>query len=204
MTEQVVQSKINDLKNRWSSLRYRFNCPNCPNDPGGCCTVTNERNLDNICDARLELDFWNYVQANYYYDNNFNEFSRAMVVLMDLIIVNQWHVIMEQFVLLTSKWARLYFIIFYFSSVVVVMNVLTAFVLEAFISQYSKRKQDEEPTSDFEFRVNHGLKLLIPNQELQNEWKVHRRLSKAVFYIELFPDIEREVQQQQNPNGNTL
>ena len=91
-------------------------------------------------DAILPVPFWCNIAATFYYENNFNSFPRALVVQMELIVVNNWHLITEMYVERTSVWARFYFVTVYFGAVVVVMNVLTAFVLEAFISQYERNE----------------------------------------------------------------
>ena len=45
---------------------------------------------------------------------------------------------MDACVHVTSSWAMVYFILFYSVSVLVVMNVLTAFILEAFLMQQQR------------------------------------------------------------------
>jgi hypothetical protein len=68
---------------------------------------------------------------NGYCANNFSNLGRALVVLFELLVVNQWHVITEGFVLAAgSRWVRLYFIAFHLLTVIVVLNIFTAFVLE--------------------------------------------------------------------------
>ncbi|ETO23388.1 two-pore calcium channel 3 [Reticulomyxa filosa] len=86
----------------------------------------------------LTVEFWCFIYSSYYYNNNFNSLWKAMVVIMEVMAVANWQIIAQMFVLRTSKFARVYFILVYYGTVVVVMNVLTAFVLQAFISQYEK------------------------------------------------------------------
>jgi len=76
----------------------------------------------------------------HYCNNNFNDILRAFVVLTELTVVNQWHVISSGFVFVTNKGARLYFFLFHLSCVVIVLNIFIAFVLEAFILEYSIQK----------------------------------------------------------------
>ncbi|XP_014668739.1 PREDICTED: two pore calcium channel protein 1-like [Priapulus caudatus] len=79
-----------------------------------------------------------------YCNNNFNDFLSSMVVLFELTVVNQWHVITEGHVLVTSRAARLYFISFYIICVLILLNIFTAFVLEAFLIEYSFSKSQYE------------------------------------------------------------
>jgi hypothetical protein len=45
---------------------------------------------------------------DHYCANNFNNLGRAFVVLFDLLVVNQWHVLTEGFVVAAaSRWVRL-------------------------------------------------------------------------------------------------
>ncbi|EDO33014.1 predicted protein, partial [Nematostella vectensis] len=72
-----------------------------------------------------------------YCSNNFDDILKAMKLLFDLTVVNQWHVITQGFVLVTNKWARLYFLSFHMICVIVVLNIFVAFILEAFMLEYS-------------------------------------------------------------------
>jgi hypothetical protein len=80
-----------------------------------------------------------------YQRNNFDNFVQSMVVMWELTIVNNWHVIMHGFVQATdNRLTRLYFIAFYFVSVCIVMNVVVAFILESFIAQYGRLTEQEK------------------------------------------------------------
>lgn len=74
---------------------------------------------------------------NHYCNNNFNDILKAFVLLFELTVVNQWHVLSSGFVFVTNKAARLYFFIFHMSCVIIVLNIFVAFILEAFILEYS-------------------------------------------------------------------
>ncbi|CAB4055436.1 TPCN3 [Lepeophtheirus salmonis] len=75
---------------------------------------------------------------NHYCANNFNNVVSSFVLLFELMVVNQWHVLTEGYVLvMQSKWTRLYFLSFNLICVTVILNIYTAFVLEAFIMEYA-------------------------------------------------------------------
>ena len=57
-----------------------------------------------------------------YCANNFNSLPNALAVLLELMVVNQWHVIAEGFAAVTTKWARLYFVAFHLCCVVIVLK----------------------------------------------------------------------------------
>ena len=69
---------------------------------------------------------------------NFNTFANSLLFLFDLMVVNQWHILARGPEIVTgTKWTRLYFVSFHLICVIVVLNIFTAFVLEAFIMEYA-------------------------------------------------------------------
>ncbi|CAF0966269.1 unnamed protein product [Adineta steineri] len=71
-----------------------------------------------------------------YCRNNFNDYFSSLIVLFELTVVNQWHVLASGFVLVTTKVARLFFLAFHLNAVIVVLNIFTAFVIDSFLNQY--------------------------------------------------------------------
>nr|XP_053642305.1 two pore channel protein 1-like isoform X2 [Cherax quadricarinatus] len=94
-----------------------------------------EGESDLFCsNSKLELsDFWH----DHYCNNNFNDVIHAFIVMFELTVVNQWHVIAYGYAAVTDPWARLYFLLFHLICVIIVLNIFTAFVLEVFILEYS-------------------------------------------------------------------
>jgi hypothetical protein len=73
-----------------------------------------------------------YGQARYY-ENNFDNIYSTFMVLFELMVVNNWNIIMEGYVAATnSEWPRLYFIVWFIISVIVVMNVCAGFLIDAY------------------------------------------------------------------------
>ncbi|MDP2435381.1 MAG: ion transporter, partial [archaeon] len=58
------------------------------------------------------LSHMTYGQSNYW-ANNFNSMSSAFVTLFELMVVNNWFLIMDAVVAVTSYWSRLYFMSFF-------------------------------------------------------------------------------------------
>jgi hypothetical protein len=77
-----------------------------------------------------------------YEANNFNDYGSACMTLFELLVVNNWHILMEGFVAVTDKRARFFFIVFYTVAVIMVINLIVAFVLDAFF-----RKVRDTPTT---------------------------------------------------------
>lgn len=69
---------------------------------------------------------------NTYVYNNFNDFATGLVTLFELLVVNNWWVIANMYSDVTNKWARLFFASFYFWAVLIVVNLVVAFVIDMF------------------------------------------------------------------------
>ncbi|XP_047735881.1 uncharacterized protein LOC125177696, partial [Hyalella azteca] len=78
-------------------------------------------------------DFWRLQYCN----NNFNDVLHAFIVLFELTVVNQWHVLAYGFSAVTHPSARLFFLLFHMLCVTLLLNVFTAFVLEVFLLEFS-------------------------------------------------------------------
>uniref|UniRef100_A0A8D0C9D8 Ion transport domain-containing protein n=1 Tax=Salvator merianae TaxID=96440 RepID=A0A8D0C9D8_SALMN len=79
-----------------------------------------------------------------YCKNNFNDIASSFIVLMELTVVNQWHVLASGFAVVTHQAAKLYFIIFHIVVVIMIINIFVAFILEAFFVEYSLEKSEVE------------------------------------------------------------
>jgi len=73
--------------------------------------------------------------------NNFNDFGSACVTLFELLVVNNWQVLMGGFVAVRGTQARVFFITFYTIAVVMVLNLIVAFVLDAFFRKEEQQRQ---------------------------------------------------------------
>ena len=107
--------------------------------------------LENCCKNTTVEPFYtwdkNSTGLGYYYLNNFHNLPRAYVTLFELMVVNNWHIIMEGYAQVTgSDWSRIFFMTFYLFTMVVV-TIIVAFILEAFlfrIEYKQKMNKDEE------------------------------------------------------------
>ncbi|KAK3582045.1 hypothetical protein CHS0354_025650 [Potamilus streckersoni] len=93
----------------------------------------NNTNVTNMpeCGSYAQLEYW---------ANNFDDFAAALVVLWDIMVVNNWHVFLEAYSAATTKWSYIYFIVWWLLSVVIVLNLFTALILENFIMKWDKLK----------------------------------------------------------------
>lgn len=121
--------------------------------------------------------------ATGYCKNNFNDIFSSFVVLFELMVVNQWHILTEGFVHVTSKGARLYFLLFHLSCVVIVLNIFTAFVLEAFILEYTIDKTKLE--SAVEMKIGEmGLKLGKKPRKGAEDGAADTKVNRSMFHVD--------------------
>ncbi len=89
--------------------------------------------LATACEQRIWRVQHSSYGANHYWSNNFSSLSNALVVLFQQMVVNNWVIVMEGTVAASgNEWPRLYFILFWVCCVVIVMNVLIAFLIDAY------------------------------------------------------------------------
>ncbi|CAF0844052.1 unnamed protein product [Rotaria sordida] len=106
-----------------------------------------------------------------YCRNNFNDYLSSLILLFELTVVNQWHVLASGFVIVTSKAARLFFLAFHLCAVIVVLNIFTAFVIDSFLNQYILSKSKEFPWIEQEN--------LIAERLTQQGYRVIRRYDNS-------------------------
>ncbi|CAL5336756.1 unnamed protein product [Camellia sinensis] len=67
---------------------------------------------------------------------NFNDYPNGMVTLFNLLIMGNWQAWMQSYKELTgTSWAYAYFVSFYLVTVLLLLNLVVAFVLEAFFAE---------------------------------------------------------------------
>jgi two pore calcium channel protein 1 len=111
--------------------------------------------LHNCCEGTTVAAYYYYPDPGsnatsgigYYYLNNFNTLPTAYVTLFELMVVNNWFIIMEAYASVTDhQSSRIFFMVYYIFTMVVVTIIVT-FILEAFLFriQYKKtmHKDDE-------------------------------------------------------------
>ncbi|KAM9562192.1 two pore channel protein 2-like [Guaruba guarouba] len=101
-----------------------------------------------------------------YCKNNFNNFASSFIVLMELTVVNQWHVFANGFANVTVQPAKLYFIAFHIVMVIIIVNIFVSFILEAFFVEYSLEKSEVETAIEQKIQE---LGMGVQEDELRDE-----------------------------------
>lgn len=94
-----------------------------------------------------------------YCELTFDSFGSSLLLLFDLLVVNQWHVFADTYSSLAgSRLVRLYFVSFHLLCVLIVLNIFTAFVLEAFALEFASALQGEPDEHHLRRRIARMLR----------------------------------------------
>lgn len=105
-----------------------------------------------------------FAQLNYC-KNNFNNVVSSFILLVELTVVNQWHVLSTGFATVTHMSARIFFVLFHIIVVIIIINIFVAFVLEAFFVEYSVEKSDLQTSLE---RKIEELELAVAQEKLED------------------------------------
>lgn len=95
--------------------------------------IFGEVNLRDCCNGSTVAANYNYSLGGYYYLNSFENILVSGVTLFDLMVVNNWFIIMEGFTAATGNDASRVFFMLYFIVMMVVLTIVVAFILEGFL-----------------------------------------------------------------------
>mmetsp|Transcript_9580 Transcript_9580/g.35872 ORF Transcript_9580/g.35872 Transcript_9580/m.35872 type:complete len:733 (+) Transcript_9580:406-2604(+) len=81
-----------------------------------------------------------------YYTINLNDYAGGVVLLFSCLVGNNWDTFVDAFVAVTSKNARLFFIVYWIIGTLLVFNVVISSVVDRFTTEFSRVKTvDESP-----------------------------------------------------------
>ncbi|UJR32188.1 hypothetical protein I4U23_019652 [Adineta vaga] len=145
------------------------------------------------------LEGSDFVASNYC-RNNFNDYFASLILLFELTVVNQWHVLASGFVVVTSKVARLFFLAFHLCAVIVVLNIFTAFVIDSFLNQYTLSKSKEFPWVEQENIIaerlsRHGFRIIRRYDDIKKSEEERKQKFNLLNSIRAFvkPSINRRM-----------
>lgn len=83
--------------------------------------------------------------ASEYWANSFNDLLSSFNVLFNLLVVNNWQIQADGILAVVgSKWTRLYFLCFHICGVIIVNNLVIAFVIDSFMSEWNALQEGTE------------------------------------------------------------
>ncbi|XP_073307640.1 two pore calcium channel protein 1B isoform X2 [Primulina huaijiensis] len=111
---------------------------------------------------------------------NFNDYPNGMVTLFNLVVMGNWQVWMQSYKTLTGTvWTLLYFVSFYLITVLLLLNLVVAFVLEAFFAEMdlesSEKCENGEAQDDKGNLRRRNIGIKSRNQRVDN--LLHHMLS---------------------------
>ncbi|KAJ4749427.1 Two pore calcium channel protein 1 [Rhynchospora pubera] len=111
--------------------------------------------------------------SNDYVLFNFNDYPNGMVTLFNLLVMGNWQAWMQSYTDLTgTNWTLVYFISFYLVTVLLLLNLIVAFVLEAFFAEI-----DIEETEDCGEDMHRSRKRIARARSTMVDALLHRMLS---------------------------
>ncbi|KAA3671424.1 two pore calcium channel protein 2 [Paragonimus westermani] len=106
-----------------------------------------------------------YQQMNYW-AINFDDFAASIFLLWCLMIVNNWHVIVDAYQRALSRWVHVYMISWWIITVVGLLSLVTAFVIETFVHRRDLYAKALEYTNlPKEVHIHNRMCPLIPATE---------------------------------------
>ncbi len=63
-----------------------------------------------------------------YYANNFNSLGESLVVLFELTMENNWHILVEGYAAVTSKWIWIFFILVHIITIVIIFKYVSLLI----------------------------------------------------------------------------
>ncbi|CAH8477353.1 unnamed protein product [Schistosoma rodhaini] len=120
---------------------------------------------------RSEFVQWHYCTFN------FNSPFDSFLLLFIITVGNNWHIFTHGYVIVTTRWSKLFFIIIHWICVLLVLNVVLAFIIEAFLIEYDSQQ------SKFELYINERLNDLEMNAENELKKRGLENFRKSGFII---------------------
>ncbi|KAH9284078.1 Two pore calcium channel protein 2 [Echinococcus granulosus] len=113
----------------------------------------------------------------HYCDLHFNDAASSFVTLFVLSVGNNWHIITDGFTRITNKSYRLYFLCIHWMCVLLVLNIVLAFIIEAFLIEYDPQE------SRFEEFIRKRMRELGVDAETELEKRGLERYRENEFYV---------------------
>lgn len=155
---------------------------------------------EGICPFENKPDWWLHnVKDSLYWANTMDTFWDAIIVMVELTVVNQWHVLTSMYVdsgvdavklrgygHVPPAASYLYFYSYYVLAVMVLVNVLTAVVVDAFVMQ-QEQVDIKVRTVQYKWEANiiDGLELTHGKKKARS-MRLLRPETKAITYMRLY------------------
>ncbi|KAM6160177.1 two pore channel protein 2 [Erethizon dorsatum] len=93
-------------------------------------------NVSASCGSFEQLEYW---------ANNFDDFAAALVTLWNVMVVNNWQVILDAYERYVGPWSKIYFVLWWLVSSVIWVNLFLALLLENFLHRWDPQNHEQPP-----------------------------------------------------------
>ncbi|XP_077289206.1 two pore calcium channel protein 1-like [Arctopsyche grandis] len=165
--------------------------------------------MRNCCVNTTVEDFYKYsanssTALGFYYLNTFENLLTSGVTLFELTVVNNWFIIMNAYAFVANQWSRIYFMVFYLFTMVV-LTIVVASVLEAFRFRIhykrSTTKRDEEKLLHEEVHVSwEEVQRLGIDGSMADQLRPHLPAGSVVTFIGSRPRTREVLQRRMYTN----
>ncbi|XP_013369590.1 PREDICTED: two pore calcium channel protein 2 isoform X3 [Chinchilla lanigera] len=102
------------------------------------------------CGSFEQLEYW---------ANNFDDFAAALVTLWNVMVVNNWQVILDAYERYVGPWSKVYFVLWWLVSSVIWVNLFLALLLENFLHRWDPQNHEQPPagTPEATYRMSEEL-----------------------------------------------
>jgi two pore calcium channel protein 1 len=122
-----------------------------------------------------------------YWDVTFDSMGRAYTTLFALMVVNNWAVTMEGYAAATNRWYMVFFYLWYFVIVIVVLNIVTAFLLDDYmVMQAQIQDEANGKPPEWRFLVQQAAEELGAKD--WRDWLIQRPRHPQQVYELMFAD----------------
>jgi hypothetical protein len=123
------------------------------------------------------------------YSINFDTLHGALVCCLYLLVLNDWPALMDGTVAAVGKAARVYFFAFWLVNIVLVLNVLVAFVIDSFSTQKVKRETFQwiqDTGMHAHFGIEDWRKLMTESAQDFSAFRISKNSHHFDVYDELY------------------
>ncbi|XP_053418456.1 two pore channel protein 2 isoform X2 [Nycticebus coucang] len=126
------------------------------------------------CGSFEQLEYW---------ANNFDDFAAALVTLWNVMMVNNWQVILDAYQRYSGQWSKIYFVSWWLLSSVIWINLLLALILENFLHKWDNQS-DLQPLDGTE-EATYQMTEELPFRDILEEPKEEELTEKLRRHLHL-------------------
>ncbi|GAB1301957.1 Two pore channel protein 2 [Apodemus speciosus] len=109
-------------------------------------------NSSALCGSFEQLGYW---------PSNFDDFAAALITLWNVMVVNNWQVILEAYKRYSGPWSMVYFVLWWLVSSVIWVNLFLALLLENFLHRWDPQGHKQLPVGTKQTTYQMSVELMF-------------------------------------------